>query len=192
MSTLLLRLEASPAAESLLAGGLVKLECREQLTRSQPETEKNRQSIFDWRTKQKPSRRAGFVITKIRDSPGLIRGRLEQQPGRSLTVKAVCGGTIGWKDPPFNSILALPGATNQDPTQNEIINDFISLIIGSYNSQNNSNMYKDLKINKEKNRKVPQRIVKGAQNAVINKNYTFVASQSERNSKDTRESYVAK
>ena len=38
------------------------------------ETSKNRQSFFDWRTKQKPSRRAGFVITAIRDSPGLIGG----------------------------------------------------------------------------------------------------------------------
>ena len=46
---------------------------------------------------------------------------------RSLTVKAVCGGTLGWMDPPFNSILALPGATHQDPTQNEIINDLNNL-----------------------------------------------------------------
>ena len=53
------------------------------------EAEKNHQSFFDWRAKQKPSRRAGFVNTAIRDSPGLIRGRLEPQRGRSLTVKAV-------------------------------------------------------------------------------------------------------
>ena len=85
-----------------------------------------RQSFFDWRTKQKPSRRAGLIITAIRDSPGLIGGRLEPQRGRSLTVKAVCGSTLGWKDPPFNSMLALPGATHQDPTQNEIINNLIS------------------------------------------------------------------
>ena len=79
------------------------------------ELAKNLQSFVDWRTKQKPSQRAGFVITAIKDSPGLIRGRLEPQRGRSLTVKAVCGGTLGWKDPPFNSVLALPGATHQDP-----------------------------------------------------------------------------
>ena len=97
------------------------------------EIKKNRQSFFDWRTKQKPSRRAGLVITAIEDSPGLIGGRLEPQRGRSLTVKAVCGGTLGWKDPPFNSILALPGATHQDLTQNEIIKDLICPLTGSYN-----------------------------------------------------------
>ena len=90
------------------------------------ELEENRQSLVDWRTGQKPSRRAGYVITAIRDSPGLIGGRLEPQRGRSPTVKAVCGGTLGWKDPPFNSKLALPGATHQDPTQNDIINDLNS------------------------------------------------------------------
>ena len=41
-------------------------------------------------------------------------------------AKAVCGGTLGWKDPPFNPILALPGATHQDLTQNDIINDLNS------------------------------------------------------------------
>ena len=81
-------------------------------------TRKNSQSFLDLRAKQKPSRRADFVNTAIKDSPGLIRGRLEQQRGRSLPVKAVCGGTLGWKDPPFNPILALPGATHQDPTNN--------------------------------------------------------------------------
>ena len=62
----------------------------------------------------------------MKDLSGLVGGRLELQRGRSLTVKAVCGGTLGWRDPPFNSILALPGATHQDPTQNQIINDLIS------------------------------------------------------------------
>ena len=55
-----------------------------------------------------------------------------KQRGRSLTVKAVCGGTLGWKDPPFNSILALPGATHQDPTHNEIINEIINYILKHY------------------------------------------------------------
>ena len=99
-------------------------------------TEKNRQSFFDWRTKQKPSRRAGLV-TAIKDSPGLIGGRLEPLWGQSLNVKAVRGGTLGWKDPPFNSILALPGATDQDPTKNKIINDLNSLKIKYIISQNN-------------------------------------------------------
>ena len=91
---------------------------------------KSLQCLVDWRTKQKPSRRAGLVITAIKDSPGLIRGRLEPQRGRSLTVKAVCGGTLGWKDPPFNSIVALPGATHQDQTQNDL-NDLINPTISN-------------------------------------------------------------
>ena len=100
-------------------------------------TKKTRQFFLDRRANQKPSRRTGFV-TSIVDSPGPIGGRLEPQRGRSLTVKAVCGGTLGWKDPPFNSILALPGATHQDPTQNDIINDLISLNINFAYIQINS------------------------------------------------------
>ena len=79
-------------------------------------------------TNQKPSRRVGIVIIAIKNSPGLIRGRLEPKRGRSLTVKAVCDGTLGWKNPPYNSILTLPGATHQDPTLNEIIKNKITKI----------------------------------------------------------------
>ena len=82
--------------------------------------------------------RAGFV-TDIKDSPGLIRGRLEPQRGRSVTVKAVCGGTLGWKDPPFNSISALPRATHQDPTQIDLNIKLITLITGSQAISNLNN-----------------------------------------------------
>ena len=109
-------------------------------------TEKNCQSFFDGRTKQKPSRRAGLVIKAIKDSPGLIRGRLEPQV---TYCQAVCGGTLGWKDPPFNSILALPGATHQDQPSYEIINEIINLNLDYLISQNNSN-----KLNNNKNRKI--------------------------------------
>ena len=83
---------------------------------------------MNWRARQKPSRRAGIIITVIKNPHGLIRWRLEPQRGWSLTVKAVCGGTLGRKDPPFNSILALPGATHQDTTHNEIIKNIITKI----------------------------------------------------------------
>ena len=89
---------------------------------------KIRQFLVDWRAKHKSSRRTGVTIIAIKNSPGLIGGRLEPQRGRLLTVKAVCGGTLGWKDPPFNSILTLPGTTQQDPTLNEIIKNKITKI----------------------------------------------------------------
>ena len=70
---------------------------------------------------KKSLRGAVFVIIANKDSPGLTGGRLEPQLGRPLTVKAVCGGTLGWKDPSFNSMLTLPGATHQDPNPNDLI-----------------------------------------------------------------------
>ena len=56
------------------------------------------------------------IWCQVNDSPGLIRGRLEPQRGQSLTVRAVCDGTLRCKYPPFNSILVLPSATHQDLT----------------------------------------------------------------------------
>ena len=153
-----------------------------------PSSRKNRQSFFDWRTKQKPSRRAGLVITAVKDSPGLIGGRLEPQRGRSLTVKAVCDGTLGWKDPPFNSILALPGATHQDPTQNEIINDLNSLktkyiiISKNLNQKKKPKYYRNISLTVAR-----QSTVSG----IINRNYNTTLihlcySRPARTSQDTR------
>ena len=36
------------------------------------------------------------ICRQVNDSPGLFRGRLEGEP---LTVRAVCDGTVRWKDP---------------------------------------------------------------------------------------------
>ena len=60
-------------------------------------------------------------------------------------------------------MLALPGATNQDTTQNEIINDLISLNFDYINGQNNLN---NLNMNKNRKRKepLPCYIVKGSIN----------------------------
>ena len=94
-------------------------------------------------------RRAMIPVIVIKDSSGQIRGRLEPQRGRSLTVKAVCGGTLGWNDPPLNSLLALPGATHQDLTQKEIIKYLSSPKLYYQNDKNS--MYSNKKsINKTK------------------------------------------